>query len=212
MKNAIKKLIISADYEGLEQVLSQHPGLANEEIPYDEVNTTTAHPLHRICDGVFSKTYTDDQALSMAKIFVTHGAKINGNEMIVEKDTPLIAACSLHADTVALYYIEQGAELNHPGCYGGTALHWAAWCGRPEVVKKLVQAGAAINKTSIKYQSTPLIWALNALKENVSKNAAPFVTCINILLASGADKTIPDADGETFFDYMNDDRLKDLLK
>lgn len=130
MENTVKKLIASADYEGLKQILSAYPGLANEEIAYDEVNTAKAHPLHRICDGVFSKTYTDEQALAMAKIFIEHGAKINGNEMIIEKDTPLIAACSLYADKVALYYIAQDAELNHPGCHGGTALHWAAWCGR----------------------------------------------------------------------------------
>ncbi len=213
MENTIKKLIATADYEGLKQILSQHPNFANEEIAYDEVNTAKAHPLHRICDGVFSKTYTDEQALAMAKIFVDHGARINGNEMIIEKDTPLIAACSLYADKVALYYIEQGAELNHPGCHGGTALHWAAWCGRPQVVEKLVQAGAAINQVSVKYKSTPLIWAMNALKENDAKNTGSLVKCINILIAAGADKTIPDADGETYFDYMNDEQsgLKDLL-
>lgn len=213
MENTVKKLIDAVDYEGLKHILSAYPGLANEEIAYDEVNTAKAHPLHRICDGVFSKTYTDEQALAMAKIFIEHGAKINGNEMIIEKDTPLIAACSLYADKVALYYITQDAELNHPGCHGGTALHWAAWCGRPQVVEKLVQAGAAINQVSIKYQSTPLIWAMNALKETNAKNTASRVKCINILIAAGADKTIPDADGETFFDYLNDDQsgLKDLL-
>lgn len=213
MENTVKKLIAAVNYEGLKQILSADPGLANEEIAYDEVNTAKAHPLHRICDGVFSKTYTDEQALAMAKIFIEHGAKINGNEMIIEKDTPLIAACSLYADKVALYYIEQGAELNHPGCHGGTALHWAAWCGRPGVVEKLVQAGAAINQVSIKYQSTPLIWAMNALKETDAKNTASLVKCVNILITAGADKTIPDADGETFFDYLNDDQsgLKDLL-
>ncbi|MFD2919282.1 ankyrin repeat domain-containing protein [Terrimonas rubra] len=213
MNTGIKQLIDSTDYEGLKLMLAQDPKLANEAIPYDEINTTVAHPLHRICDGVFSNTYTDEQALVMAKIFVTYGARINGNEMITEKDTPLIAACSLYADKVALYYIEQGAELNHPGCYGGTALHWAAWCGRPGVVEKLVQAGAAINQVSIKYHSTPLIWAMNALKENTGKNIEQFVTCIDILINSGADKTIPDADGEIFFDYLNDEQsgLKDLL-
>lgn len=213
MNTPIKQLIDTTDYEGLKLILSQYPNLANEEISYDEVNTTKAHPLHRICDGVFANTYTDEQALAMAKIFVEYGSNINGNEIIVEKDTPLIAACSLYADKVALYYIEKGAELNHPGCHGGTALHWAAWCGRPEVVEKLVQAGANINQTSIQYQSTPLIWAMNALKENATKNTEPLITCINILITSGADKSIPDADGKTFVDYLNDDKsgLKDLL-
>lgn len=145
----IKALIDSVDYEGLKNTLSKHSDLANEEIPFDESNTAKAHPLHRICDGVFLKTYSDEQAIETAKIFVAFGAKINGIKMILEKDTPLVTACSLYADKCALYYIEQGAELNHPGCEGGTALHWASWCGRPDVVCKLIENGADINKISI---------------------------------------------------------------
>lgn len=150
----------------------------------------------------------------MAKIFVAFGAKIDGNKMITEKDTPLIAACSLYADKCALYYIEQGAELNHSGCEGGTALHWASWCGRSDVVSKLIENGADINKISIRYKSTPLIWAFNSLREADSKYHQSIIDCIKILLASGADKNIPDGDGETFFDYMNDEQLglKDVLK
>src|ERR1700750_2791482 len=102
----MKDLIDNKDYKGIEQALINNPALANEGIPYDEVNTTKAHPLHRICDGVFNGTYSDEEAVRMAKIFLAHGANVNGNELIEKKDTPLIAAASLHADQVAILYIE----------------------------------------------------------------------------------------------------------
>ena len=59
----MKKLIDNKDYKGIKQVLSNNPDLANEGIPYDDVNTTKAHPLHRICDEVFSKNYNDEEAI-----------------------------------------------------------------------------------------------------------------------------------------------------
>lgn len=51
----MKALIDNVDYEGLRGLLSMHPQLANEGIPFDAENTITEHPLHRICDGVFAK-------------------------------------------------------------------------------------------------------------------------------------------------------------
>lgn len=50
-------------------MLSDNPELANEGLPCDEVTTTKAHPLHRICDGVFANLYTDDEGVEIAKIF-----------------------------------------------------------------------------------------------------------------------------------------------
>ncbi len=117
----MKKLIDNKDYKGIKQALSNNPDLANEGIPYDDVNTTKAHPLHRICDGVFSKKYTDEEAVEMAKIFLEYGANVNGNKLTEKQDTPLIAAASLYADQVAIFYIENGADINHAGCRGGTA-------------------------------------------------------------------------------------------
>ncbi len=122
----MNELINNKDFKGIKQALSNNPNLANEDIPYDDVNIAKAHPLHRICDGVFSEKYTDEEAVKIAKIFLEYGANINGNKLTEKQDTPLIAAASLHADQVAIFYIEKGANINHTGCHGGTALHWAA--------------------------------------------------------------------------------------
>ena len=210
----MKKLIDNKDYQGIEQALANDPSLANEGIPYDSVNTTKAHPLHRICDGVFSAIYTDAEGVQMAKIFLVHGANINGNGLIEKQDTPLVAAASLYADQVALLYIENGADLNHAGCHGGTALHWAAWCGRDQVVKKLVQQGAEINKICIDFKATPLFWAVHGLKNGGTSSSSDSLECVRILLQAGADKNIPNCDGNIAFDLLDDEdwELKELLK
>jgi len=209
----MKTLIDHKDYQGIEQALIHDPALANAGIPYDSVNTTLAHPLHRICDGVFSGTYTDAEGVQMGRIFLAHGANVNGNELVEKQDTPLLAAASLHADQVALLYIENGAVLNHAGCHGGTALHWAAWCGRDKVVEKLVQQGAEINKICIDFKATPLFWAVHGLKNGGASSSSNYLECVRILVQAGADKTIPNCDGNIAFELLDDGdlELKELL-
>jgi hypothetical protein len=204
-KMKMQQLICNKDYKGIEQALSNDPGLANEGIPYDDENATKAHPLHRICDGVFSEKYTDEEGLKIAQLFLKFGANINGNQLIEKQDTPLIAASSLHADRVAIFYIEKGADIDHAGCYGGTALHWAAWCGRDTVVKKLVHKGADINKRCIDFKATPLFWAVHGLKNGGTKNQRDCLECVKALIKSGADKNIPNAEGNTVFDLLTDE-------
>lgn len=201
----IKELIEKKDYAGLKQALSNHPNLANEGIPYDAVNTTKAHPLHRICDGVFTNKFTDEEGVKIAKLFLDHGADINGGELIEKRDTPLVAAASLHADQVAFLYIEKGSIIDHPGCHGGTALHWAAWCGRDKVVSRLIEAGAEIDKRCIDFKSTPLFWAIHGSRERDKKDTRHYVECVKLLIQAGADKNIPNREGKTVFDLLSDE-------
>jgi ankyrin repeat protein len=213
MEFSIKELIANKNYEGLIQALSRNPDLANAGIAYDDKNPAKASPLHRICDGVFSEKYTDEEAAKMAKIFLEFGANINGDKLIEKQDTPLTAAASLLADQVAILYIENGADINHAGCHGGTALHWAAWCGRHIVVRRLVQEGAEINKLCIDFKATPLFWAVHGAKKWGEDNLHDYLECIRILVQSGADKNIPNADGNTVLNLLNDEdvELKQLL-
>jgi ankyrin repeat protein len=204
----MKKLIDNKDYEGIKHALLNNPNLANEGIPYDDLNTTKAHPLHRICDGVFSKKYTDEEAVEMAKIFLKYGANVNGNKPTEKHDTPLIAAASLYADQVAILYIENGANINHAGCHGGTAVHWAAWCGRDKVVRRLIKEGAEINKRCIDFKATPLFWAVHGLKNGDKNNMHNHLECVKILIQSGAENNIPNSEGKTVFDLLNDEDLE----
>jgi uncharacterized protein len=204
----MKELINNKDFAGIRQALLNNPNLANEGVPFDGVNTTKAHPLHRICDGVFAKKYTDEDGVKMAGIFLEFGADINGNVAMEKKDTPLVAAASLHADQVAIFYIENGADINHAGCHGGTALHWSAWCGRDSVVRRLIREGAEINKRCIDFNTSPLFWAVHGMKSGDKNDRLSHLECVKLLIQSGADKNIPNADGKTIFDLINDDDLE----
>jgi hypothetical protein len=200
----LKTLIDNCDYTGIEKAVNEHPEWANEGIPFDEKNTTKAHPLHRLCDGVFAGKFSNEEGAMMAKILLAHGSRVNGDGLIPKKDTPLIAACSLLADELALLFIENGADILHAGTHGGTALHWAAWCGRNRVVKKLIENGAAINQQCIDFKSTPLFWAVHGLKK-WNDHLQERLDCINILLAAGADKSIPNTDGKSVDDLIGND-------
>lgn len=210
----IKTLIDQTDFVAIEAALTANPALANEGLPYDSRNTTKAHPLHRICDGVFSGTYSDEQAVGMAELFLSHGADVNGSALTAGQDSPLVAASSLHADQVALLYIRSGAVINHPGTHGATALHWAAWCGRPAVIKALLSAGAEVNLLCIDFKATPLFWAVRGFKSGDASQLSEYVECIKLLLRHGADKAIPNKDGETISDMLSekDALLKELLR
>lgn len=188
-KPQVKKLIESKDFNGLNRLLADNPNLANEgiTIPYDFFCTSKAHPLHRICDGVYCVKITDNEGVILAKIFLEHGADIDGDK-IKNDQTPLLAASSLHAEQVGILYIENGADVHYTyKNNGASALHWASFCGRDILVDKLINANAVIDEPDKEYNSTPLGWALQALMTNDKINTHNQVACINLLLNSGAD-------------------------
>jgi len=204
----LKILIDQVNMIELHDLLAQYPALANEGIPFDENNPAKAHPLHRICDGVFEGKYTDNQAVEMTEVFLEAGAHIDGFGLVEKQDTPLIAAASLQADEVALYYIKNGATIHHAGCHGGTALHWAAWCGRDKIVTQLIKEGADINKRCMDFTSTPLFWAVHGLKNGGGKNKYHQVECVRLLMQAGADQTIPNAEGMLAIELLQENELE----
>ncbi len=72
MEHEMKTPIENKDYQGIRQLLANYPNLANEgiTIPYDSKCKTKAHLLHRICDAVFAKKITDEEAIEIAKILL----------------------------------------------------------------------------------------------------------------------------------------------
>ena len=190
----LSNAIFSGNLKELEDILKANPSLASEEIPLPD-NPAKAHPLHRICDGVFNKHYTEDLAVQMAKVLMECGSGVNGNALVKGTDSPLTAACSLHCDKLALLYIERGAQTDHQGCLGGTALHWASWCGRDVVVEKLVAITSDINRLCIDFKSTPLFWAIHGFKFGGKDNQHHQLNCARMLLKHGADPSIPNFEG-----------------
>jgi uncharacterized protein len=128
-------------------------------------------------------------------VFLSFGADVNGGKLIENKDSPLVAAASLRADDVGALYLDHGAIVNHPGCHGGTALHWAAWCGRDQLLKKLLAHNADINRLCVDFKSTPFFWAIHGFKFGGLGNRHHQFECARLLLDAGADITIPNFEG-----------------
>jgi hypothetical protein len=199
----IRDLVFSANLQALGNGLHAHPELANEELSLPD-NPTTAHPLHRICDGVACGYYSEETGLELANLFLKHGANVNVDRKEGE-DSPLTAACSLRCDQLALFYLQQGARINHRGCHGGTALHWASWCGRDAVVEKLVTMNPDINQLCIDFKSTPLFWAIHGYRFGGKENRHHQVNCASILIEQGADPSIPNFEGYRPVQLIEDD-------
>ena len=189
----IANALYHARIDELETLLSRNSALANQGIALPD-NPATAHPLHRLCDAVCFGLYDEAKALDLAKVLLRYGATLNGGQK-PGKDSPLTAACSLQCDELALYYIEHGANIEHQGCHGGTALHWSAWCGRDKLVEHLAPLVNDINKLCIDFKSTPLFWAIHGLKFGSKENQYHQPECARILIHHGADKSIPNMEG-----------------
>lgn len=182
-------MISSGDLQPLREVLTANPGLANTGIPCsDDQPEMLGHPLHRICDAVFSKIITDEEAIAIAKLLLEFGADIHGYQSQGDKNSPLIAAASLHAEKLGMFFIQQGADIGYADHDGATALHWAAFCGRDQLVAALIAARANIDQEDTAFNSTPIGWAVHTLTSGDSGNQHQQLACVKLLLKAGADK------------------------
>lgn len=207
------KLISNNDLDGLRKALAADPALANEGVVLPD-NEAKGHPLHRICDAMFAKKITDEQAMEIAKLFLESGANIDGFMAQGDNNTPLIAAASLHAEKLGIFYIEHGANIYYtPKSDGATALHWAAYCGRDKLVKKLIDSHAEIDQRDTSFNGTPTDWAAHALKSDDTVNLFNQLNCVKLLLKAGANKNLLDINTIKYLQDTadNDTELKALI-
>lgn len=215
MQNELFRLIIGKKFDDVEEYVSQHPGAANEGLSLDgNPHSPKGHPLHRICDAVFAGKITDEDAIVIAKILLAHGANIDGYKFAGDNNTPLIAAASLLAEKLGIFYIDQGADIFYADPRdGATALHWASFCGRDKLVAKLIEAGAEIDRRDKTYNGTPMDWAIHVLANEKTGYYFHQSECIKLLLKAGADVSLLDeATAKYLQDMANDDpEIKSLI-
>lgn len=189
----LSEFLFAGKITEIETLLASDTSLLDKPIPLPN-NEAVAHPLHRLCDAVWGKSIPEKDAVAIANMMIDKGAHINGFAQ-PGHDSPLTAACSLRCDELALLYIDRGANIHHPGCYGGTALHWAAWCGRDRVLKKLLEEQAEVNRLCTEFKSTPLFWALHGYRFGDAENQHHQYECAQLLIEHGADRSIPNFEG-----------------
>ena len=130
------------------------------------------------------------------KLLLEHQARLEDEIM-----TPLMTACEAgHVDVVNIL-IAAGARTDLPDSGGRTALHYAAKCRNPDVLRCLVKPNTNVNIVS-NYKETPLMSA-SRLSGNID--------AVRFLLEHGADRSLKSNAGQTAFDMAGDGALIPLL-
>jgi ankyrin repeat protein len=80
-----------------------------------------------------------------------------------------------------------GYDFATEGPWGGTALHWAAWHGRVELVRALIAAGSPINLRDRTYGSSPIAWAAHGSR-NCRSADDDYATTVDLLLDAGSER------------------------
>ena len=75
----------------------------------------------------------------------------------------------------------EAREWNH-GC---TALHNAAWCGDPDLVRLLIERGHSTDVRDPEHDSTPIGWAVHSCMEAKRHPDGRFPEVVQLLLAGG---------------------------
>ncbi len=76
--------------------------------------------------------------------------------------------------------------LTDEGEWGGTPLHWAAWNGRVEMVRLLLDAGAPVNVRDSRYGSSPIAWCAHGSCYAGGANDEDYPAIIHLLVDAGA--------------------------
>jgi ankyrin repeat protein len=82
----------------------------------------------------------------------------------------------------------------HP--QGGTPLHWAAWLGKPDLVRVLLELRAPLGLRDCQYGSTPLGCTAHGSECHAGRDAA-YVAIVDLLVEAGADRSTVNKWGET---------------
>ena len=119
-------------------------------------------------------------------------------EIVGRGDASLVAAL-----------LQAGVPVDATNDHGQTALHWAAWQGRDEVVGELLTAGAPLEAREREFGGTPLGWAAHG-----ASMAPPgrHVEVVRRLLAAGADVQARNAHGEAMISELDDTPVAALLR
>lgn len=178
-----RKAIEAGDVEAVRAALRAAPARANATIRWYLNQPNESDPLHYVSDCVGHGWLTNGREGEIAALLVEHGALIEGSP---GRESPLIAAASLGAETVARVLIDAAADLERTGLFGARALHWAAWTGEAGIVKALLERGVQIEPRCTEFGATPLFWAVHGAGPHGPRVKKAHVHAARLLIAAGA--------------------------
>lgn len=96
----------------------------------------------------------------------------------------LHAAVDDNREGIVRLMLTLGWPVAENGEWGGTALHWAAWRGRPTLVRLLLEHDAPVNVRDPEFGSSPIAWACHGSTN--SRADADYQAIVEMLLDAGA--------------------------
>ncbi len=180
----MKRAIEAGDADGVQRLLDEDPGRANELIEWGKRCEIRTHPLHYVSDMLFDGTLARGKEMPIVEALLAAGADCN--HQAPNGETPLIGAASLGAEEVGLRLLDAGAKPDAKGVFDETALHWAATMGLQRLVARLIEGGADVNLKDTRYNSPPLGWALHGRFDSSPGDRGHHCEIVALLVAAGA--------------------------
>ena len=91
--------------------------------------------------------------------------------------------------------LRAGWPADAPGQHGATALHWAAFHGRVDIVRELLAHRPPLELHDQDFDGTPLSWALYGSLHSWERRRGDYAATVNALLAAGAQPRPVPAEG-----------------
>lgn len=152
--------------------------------PVDEINANGQTPL-------LVAVWNND--VDAARLLIEAGANVNAKDRIA--DSPYLVAGAEGRVEILRLILDRGADLESTNRFGGTALIPAAEKGHPEAVAMLIAAGVDVDHVN------NLGWTA-LLEAVILTDGGPTAQrVVQLLLEAGADRTIPDSQGQTALEH-----------
>jgi ankyrin repeat protein len=98
-----------------------------------------------------------------------------------------VAHAARNDDPVAVrLLLRAGLPADQSSQHRATALHWSAFHGNVELVRLLLQHGAAIENARNQFKGTPLGWAIHGSMNGWRPDRGDYAGCVETLLNAGA--------------------------
>jgi len=130
----------------------------------------------------------------------THGRKksangLKANATLAQMKSGFQWACEYGRTRVVDFLLQRGIDVGEMH-RGQTGLHWAAYAGHADIVRRLLERNAPIDLRDERWRNTPLGWALHGWKNPLTATAEThYYDVVSLLVAAGSTvelESIPD--------------------